>query len=125
TSLAAQPVFFSTLSIAPIGAVVNQFGACACTLCARMRAIGLAPIFFAVDSRISTSAAAPSEMLDEVAAVILPSLEKAALRPGILSSLALNGCSSNLTTVSPLGLARVTGAISHSKLPSSLAFLLR
>ena len=42
-----------------------------------------------------------------------------------MSSLALNGCSSNLTTVSPFGPAIVTGAISHSKLPSSFAFLLR
>ena len=88
----------------------------------------------AVLSRISTSAAAPSEMLDEVAAVIVPSLMNAAFRPGILSSLALNGCSSNLITVLPaLPVAlelpdfagKVTGAISQSKLPSSLASLER
>jgi len=64
-------------------------------------------------------------MLDEVAAVIAPSFLNAGFRPGILSSLALNGCSSNLTTVSPALPGSVTGAISQSKLPSSLAFLLR
>ena len=74
-----------------------------------------------MDSRISTSAAAPSEMLDEVAAVMVPSFLNAGFRPGILSSLALNGCSSNLTTVSPALAATPTGAISQSKLPSSLA----
>jgi hypothetical protein len=36
-------------------------------------------------------------MLDEVAAVIVPSFLNAGFRPGILSSLALNGCSSHLT----------------------------
>jgi hypothetical protein len=35
-----------------------------------MRAIGAQPSLSAVDWRISTSAAAPSEMLDEVAAVM-------------------------------------------------------
>ena len=50
----------ATLSIAPTGAVVNQSGACAWTLWPTMRAIGLTPRRAAVDSRISTSAAAPS-----------------------------------------------------------------
>jgi hypothetical protein len=75
-------------------------------------------------SRTSTSAAAPSLMLDALAAVIVPSFLNAGLRPGILSSLALKGCSSNLTTVSPPP-GSVTGAISQSKLPSSLAALAR
>ena len=86
-----------------------------------MRAIGLTPRRAAVDSRISTSAAAPSEMLDDVAAVIVPSFLNAGFRPGILSSLALNGCSSNLITVSPALPGTLTGAISQAKLPSSLA----
>jgi len=90
-----------------------------------MRAIGLVPSRFAVDSRIRTSAAAPSEMLDDVAAVIEPSFLNAGLRPGILSSLALNGCSSNLISVSPLLPGTATGAISQAKLPSSLAFFER
>ena len=64
-------------------------------------------------------------MLDEVAAVIAPSFLNAGFSPGILSSLALNGCSSNLTSVSPLLPGSATGAISQSKLPSSLAFFAR
>ena len=67
-------------------------------------------------------------MLLALAAVMVPSFLNAGFRPGILSSLALNGCSSNLTTVPALspGLpAMVTGAISQSKLPSSLAALAR
>ncbi len=90
-----------------------------------MRAIGFEPRRAAVDSRISTNAAAPSEMLDEVAAVIVPSFLNAGFRPGILSSLALNGCSSNFTIVSPPLPGTLTGAISQSKLPSSLAFFER
>ena len=125
TSLTFQPVFFSTFWIAPTGAVVNMFGAWAWTLWPTILAIGFAPRRAAVDSRIRTSAAAPSEMLDEVAAVIVPSFLNAAFRPGILSSLALNGCSSNLMTVSPDLPGIVTGAISQAKLPSSLAFFER
>ena len=65
-------------------------------------------------------------MLDEVAAVIVPpSFLKAAFKPGILSSLALNGCSSNLIWVSPDLPATFTGVISQAKLPSSLAFFAR
>ena len=90
-----------------------------------LRATGFEPSRTAVDSRISTSAAAPSEMLDEVAAVIVPSFLKAGFRPGILSSLALKGCSSNLITVSPDLPGIVTGAISQAKLPSSFAFFER
>src|SRR3982750_391215 len=90
-----------------------------------MRAMGARPRAFAVLSRINTSAAAPSEMLDEVAAVMAPSFLKAGLSDGILSSLALKGCSSNLMTVSPLGELSVTGAISQSKAPLSLAALAR
>ncbi len=64
-------------------------------------------------------------MLLALAAVIVPSFLNAGLRPGILSSLALNGCSSRRTSVSPPLPGSATGAISQSKLPSSLACLLR
>ena len=125
TSFALQPVFCSTFWIAPTGAVVNQAGACACTACATIRATGLLPRRAAVDSRISTSAAAPSEMLDALAAVIVPSFLNAGLSEGILSSLALNGCSSCLTMMSPALPCSVTGAISQSNEPSSLAVFAR
>ena len=64
TCLASQPAFFSALSMAPAGAVANHSGACACTAWPTMRAIGLQPMLRGgAISRISTSAAAPSEML--------------------------------------------------------------
>ncbi|EWS52414.1 hypothetical protein X551_04802 [Methylibium sp. T29] len=78
-----------------------------------------------MEARISTSAAAPSEMLDEVAAVIVPSLPKAGFSAVILSSLALKGCSSRSTATSPALPASVTGAISQSKLPSLWAAIAR
>ena len=90
-----------------------------------MRAIGRQPRACAVLWRISTSAAAPSLIELALAAVIVPSFWNAGFRPAILSSLALKGCSSRLTSVSPPLAASVTGAISQSKLPSSLAVLAR
>ncbi len=111
--------------MAPAGAVLNQAGSCACIACETMRAIGATPSRLAVDSRISTSAAAPSEMLLALAAVMVPSFLNAGLSPRSLSSLALKGCSSWRITVSPLGPLSVTGAISQAKLPSSLAALAR
>ena len=125
TCFASQPAFFKALAMAPAGAVANHSGACACTACDTMRATGLHPRCAAVDSRISSSAAAPSEMLLALAAVMVPSFLNAGFSDGILSSLALKGCSSNFTTVSPALPGSVTGAISQAKLPSSLACLAR
>jgi hypothetical protein len=51
---------------------------------------------------VSTRAAAPSEIELEVAAVIVPSLAKAALSCGIFSGLAFPGASSVATSTSPL-----------------------
>ncbi|CFO08449.1 Uncharacterised protein [Bordetella pertussis] len=121
TSLACQPVFLNRFFSAPTGAVVNQFGSCACWAWATMRASGLTPSFSAVEARISTMAAAPSEIDDELAAVTVPSFLKAGLSVGIFSGMALVGASSVSITVSPLRPATVTGVISHLKLPSSLA----
>jgi hypothetical protein len=56
----------------------------------------------AVDSRIITSAAAPSDIDDEFAAVTVPSFANAGLSVEIFSMFALNGCSSRSMTVSPL-----------------------
>ncbi len=125
TSAGVHPARCSTLAIAPTGAVVNQAGSCACTAWARMRATGAMPSSRAVDARTSTSAAAPSEMLDEVAAVMVPSLRNAGRSAGTLSSLALNGCSSRSTTSSPARAGTVTGAISQAKPPSLLAAIAR
>ncbi len=64
--------------------------------------------------------------MDEAfAAVTVPSLRKAGFRVGILSSRALPGCSSTLTTVSPPRPLTVTGAISPTKCPAAIAFCAR
>ena len=74
---------------------------------------------------INTSALAPSEIELEFAGVIVPSLANAGRSSGILSVLALWGCSSVSTTVSPRRDFTVTGAISAASEPSSMARLAR
>ena len=117
TSSAFQPAFLSAFSVAPTGAVVNHSGACASVACETMRASGLQPSCLAVDSRISTMAAAPSLMLELDAAVMVPSFLNAGFKLLILSSLALAGPSSTLTVTSPLRVLTVTGVISAVKAP--------
>ena len=75
------------------------------------------PARLAVDSRIITSAAAPSLMDELEAAVMVPSFLKAGLSVGILSSLTLPGPSSMEITVSPARPLTVTGVISAAKAP--------
>ncbi len=75
----------------------------------------------AADSRISTSADAPSEIDDELAAVTVPSLVNAGCMPGILLTSHLNGVSSWSTTVSPLRVLTVTGVISDANAPDATA----
>src|SRR3954471_12863446 len=99
--------------MAGTGAVVNRPGSWAWAACATTRAAMGRPSFLAVDSRIITRAAAPSLIDEALAAVIVPSLAKAGFRVGILSGLALVGCSSWLTTVSPPRPETVTGVISR------------
>ena len=78
------------------------------------------PLAFASLSRINTRAAAPSEMEDAFAAVTVPSFAKAGRNVGIFSGRAFLGCSSSETTVSPLRVLIVTGAISASNAPDFL-----
>ena len=78
----------------------------------------LAPRFSASLSRIRTSAAAPSEIELELAAVTVPPSRKAGFSVGILSGRALGGCSSVATSVSDLPAFTLTGAISQAKSPS-------
>jgi hypothetical protein len=88
--------------MAPTGAVVNRPGSWAKVLWPTIVATGLRPELRAVEARIMTSAAAPSEIDEELAAVTVPSLRKAGFSVGIFSSCALKGCSSLSTTTSPL-----------------------
>ena len=86
-----------------------------------MRAIGRRPPAVAADSLATTSAAAPSEIDEEEAAVTVPSLRNAGFSVGILSMSSANGVSSCATTCSPLRVLNVTGAISATKSPSRTA----
>ena len=93
--LASSPRASALFSIAPTGAVVNQRGSPAWLACATMRATGFSPRFGGnIFARASTSAAAPSEIDDEFAAVTVPSFAKAGLSVGIFAGSARRGCSS-------------------------------
>lgn len=116
-----QPVRSNRRCSAPTGAVAKRAGACAKVLWPTTRASGAAPRRSAVEARIITSAAAPSEIDEALAAVTVPFGPNAGFNVGILSGLALNGCSSRATTVSPFLPAIVNGAISQPNEPSSLA----
>ncbi|MOA38389.1 hypothetical protein D3C78_1600680 [compost metagenome] len=82
---------------------------------------GFRPCFCAWDWRISTSAAAPSEIELELAAVTEPPSRNAGFNEAILSSLAFGGCSSLLITTCSLPTVTVNGTISSLKLPSLIA----
>ena len=71
--------------MAPMGAVVNHAGAWAWLACATMRASGLSLRRLASLSRISTSAAAPSEIELELAGVTVPPSRNAGFKVGILA----------------------------------------
>ena len=121
TSDTLQPALPSTLRMAPIGAVVNHSGSCEWVAWATIRASGCRPRGPASSALSSTVAAAPSEMLDELAAVMVPSLRKAGRRVGILSMLDLPGCSSVACSTSPLRLLTLTGTISSANAPAACA----
>jgi hypothetical protein len=78
---------FEELAHRAHGAVVNQPGSCACVEWPTTTARGDSPRFSALERRIITSAAAPSEIELELAAVTVPSLRNAGLSVGILSRL--------------------------------------
>ena len=78
--------------------------------CPKMVAIGFMPRFTASLFRINTSAAAPSEMELELAAVIVPFSLNTDFNTGIFSGFALVGNSSDSIILS----LAVMGAISKS-----------
>src|SRR3954466_1695800 len=125
TFFAVQPVRSSSLPIAATGAVVNKPGSCACVDWPITTASGARPRRSAVERRIITSAAAPSEIELELAAVTVPSLRKAGLRAGIFSKLALKGCSSVSMNFSSLPCLMAIGVVSQANQPSLFAFCAR
>ena len=60
-------------------------------------------------------------MAEELAAVMVPSARKAGFRPASFSTETLPGCSSSLTSMSPLRDGTLTGAISARKSPAAMA----
>ncbi|MCY1283958.1 hypothetical protein D9M70_328490 [compost metagenome] len=107
--------------MAPTGAVVNRFGAWANEACPAIFASGVRPRWRAVDKRISSSAAAPSEIELALAAVMVPPSRNAGFRVGILSRRAFGGCSSLAMLRSSLPARASTATISASKRPSLMA----
>ena len=99
----------------------KRAGAWAWLACPSRRARIGSPAARASASRISTSAAAPSEIDEEFAAVTVPSLRKAGFSSGIRSGLAVSGCSSSATSVVPARVVTATGAISAAKAPEAWA----
>ena len=91
----------------------------------KTRARGAGPRFSASLARIMMSAAAPSEIELELAAVTVPPSRNAGLSVAILSGFAFGGCSSVATSVSDLPAFTVTGAISQAKSPFAIARLAR
>src|SRR4029077_9162549 len=121
TSATLQPADFSTLFTAATGAIVNHSGASALLAQATSRATGLSPLSFAVAALESTSAAAPSEIEEDEAAVTVPLAAKAGLSCGILEMSQVPGVSSRATTVTPLRPLTSIGATSASTSPASSA----
>ena len=79
------------------------------------------PAAVAASADITTSAAAPSEIFEDEAAVSTPSLPNAARSSGILLTSILPGSSSLSTTTSPLRVFTVTAAISPANAPLACA----
>ena len=112
TSFADQPARSSTFVMESTGAVVNHSGACAWVDMATMRASAFAPFLSAVEARMATSAAAPSEIAEALPAVTVPSFSKAARSDGILPESMRPGFSSSATVTAPLRPCTSNGAIS-------------
>jgi len=81
------PAFAKSLVQALAGAMAKSIGSTAASSHARIRARGLSPRSLAAYSLIKTIAAAPSLILEALAAVIVPFLAKAGLSPGNFSGI--------------------------------------
>ena len=95
------------------GAVVNHSGSCAADAWATIFTFGLSPSSSAFAADIINTAAAPSLILEALAAVTVPSFSKEGRSVFILSKSALAGSSSSaITTGSPLRRGTSTAVIS-------------
>ena len=119
----------STSSVAGIGAVNMIWGSLAATAKVWKRARGRSPRAVALSSLMISTAAAPSEICDEVPAVTVPVSEKAGRRPASFSNDVSRRMPSStsinpVTSVAPgtSGWTRASsGTISLANRPSSVA----
>ena len=87
-----------------------------------MRARGSRPSFWTISAEASSRAAAPSLTPEALPAVTVPPSRTMGLRPCRAARVVSGrGCSSSLTTMSPLRSLMVRGAISPSKKPLARA----
>ena len=108
--------------MASIGATVNHIGSRDAVEYPTILASGLIPLVFAFSADISTTAAAPSLMVEAFPAVTVPSFWNAGFRDGSLETFPLPGSSSTRkTTGSPFFCGISTPAISLSNFPSLIA----
>ena len=70
--MTVQPTFLSRVSKAPTGAMVNHSGSRLKAAAPTIRAVGFRPNSVQADSEATSSAAAPSLMLEALPAVIVP-----------------------------------------------------
>src|SRR5215218_3889896 len=118
-SCTRQPAFSSARREDGIGPVPMMAGSTPAVAHEAMRASGVRPRFCASDARMTTKAAAPSLMPEALPAVTVPSFEKAGLSLATDSSVVpARMYSSASTTMSPLRVLIVTGAISSLNLPA-------
>mmetsp|Transcript_16432 Transcript_16432/g.27860 ORF Transcript_16432/g.27860 Transcript_16432/m.27860 type:complete len:221 (+) Transcript_16432:164-826(+) len=126
TSDISMPTFLRRRSQAFAGAIAKSMGCTAASSKARILARGLTPLLLASSSLIRTKAAAPSLILEALAAVMEPVLEKEGLRAGNLSGKNfLHSSSSEMTTSLPFLSTRVMLINSSEKAPPVWASLAR
>ena len=112
----SKPAFLRALGAATVGAVVNHSGSCSASAKDTIRAKGVIPNSLTLASLINIVAAAPSLMVEALAAVTVPSLVNTARSVGILSNFTFLYSSSWATTIgSPFLVGTCTGTTSSLK----------
>ena len=114
-----SPAFLSTRWVAGIGPVSMMVGSTPARAVATMRARGLSPRALARASDMISSAAAPSEICEELAAVTTPSGLNDGASAAIFSRFTGTRTPSSVSNTLPS--ASVSGAISRLKRPSAIA----
>ena len=112
------PLRSSSLAVAGMGPSSIFTGSQPTVVWSSIRARGLTPSSSAFARDITNTAAAPSEICEEVPAVILPSGLNAGCKPASVSRLVSGRMPWSVTTLEPL---TCTGTISRAKAPDRVA----